>query len=403
MCLSLIPKVEPSRTVVVVGHKGENKEKLLITYSLISETDENGRFMMAIPFKFTTRPNFYSLDGMKDLNKYLSSRFWDWERPIMRSMARDAAKTNIEIKVGPFNLLIINDPHDGDLTTKMKEVYKIPENMIQLYLDQMVGLKQKGCSFILAEYQNEEKPHKHLMENALCVEMDPIPLGESLDAYFVMHESKYQMAEPRTVDQKIQIVVPDYMCVKPGTKEIEQSTTDYLSSIHTRSPRGVQMPFVGEKLLPMNEFFEGITMEKNKDTPKTQFTMNPDVNYYVYQFKNFLCPNQHFKLEPRKESLKDEYAKSAKIVIDATDARERRMDMSSEVEPKPKRSRIYPSSSSSTFQDPSSSSSTFQGTATSYIRKSRGSKKKKSRGSKKKKSINKKNNRNSNNKRKKSR
>jgi hypothetical protein len=126
---------------------------MVLTYTIVSNTDEEGRFLMAVPIRMTEE-DFAVVDvgavhNTTNVRNRLD-RYWqragkrtrddDEGKPTMRSLGSSSV---ISLQSGPFQLNFVKDTEDIDQVETVIRECGVEDPLVQLYIDQMKDLNRQ--------------------------------------------------------------------------------------------------------------------------------------------------------------------------------------------------------------------------------------------------------------------
>ena len=330
MCLSLIPKLDPERTIVTVFPAAKNK-KMRITYSLFTPTNSLGHFLMCIPFKIpdgeVEKVEVSAIKNIENLFRVLPyPELKIGDKPTMRSLGNVESSVNHTIS-GPFEIFFIKNTLDLDEVRNAMKDCDISEKRQDLMIEQMKSL---NCAFVLAKYmpienllyeyaKNNKKLIKILPDDSLYMLTRSIQNPAKLEALnSIQNLAKLEdLAFKEIIKDKLNELKKKYfpnhkmkngLCIEfpfifQTPLECMFVLHEWNSTLELENPRWVDQKFQilchkdykingDEKLFYTQKFVDGASRTRKRVSIQKQIIVNPTVLKALNEFKMFSSEEQ---------------------------------------------------------------------------------------------------------------
>lgn len=201
MCLSFLPDVNPERTIVTFLPDVRSK-KMVLTYTIVSSTDDKGRFLMAVPIRVTEGTDIYITDVGAVHNttnvKNALDPFWQHGTRLQHEQSwrsLSSQESVMSVDSGPFQIYLVKNTNDIEQVERVILDCGVDARTTQMYIEQMKNL---DCQFLFVKYLPA------CMELKTYIMQELQEQGGVLDEHSVLElaMSIYEDADATTLAQK---------------------------------------------------------------------------------------------------------------------------------------------------------------------------------------------------------
>tara|TARA_Y100000746_G_scaffold232721_1_gene250876 strand:- start:3521 stop:4696 length:1176 start_codon:yes stop_codon:yes gene_type:complete len=301
MCLSLIQGLDPERTIVTILPVNNNN-KMKITYSMNTKTNEHGHFLMCIPFKIPNgAESQIVVDSLEDTKALFNAlkRHVPSDKDSASYRCLSGGSCVERFMSGPFEVFLIKNTSELQDVERAMQECGISESRQKLMIKQMTFL---NCSFILAKYM----PVENLLYDFFTkIENFPFPTD-------TIYELTREVVKSTNTVPKLQYQA---LFAMSGIKEkIQELKSKYIPQHEMRNGLCIEVPF--QNIYPCMFVLHEWENEREQDNPrkvnqKIQILCHED--YEIQGYENL----DNDQSEDQSEDEDEEYEMTRKLLTDS--------------------------------------------------------------------------------------